>query len=70
MTCGYKVIYSSLQDAEAAYHRTPRRPNIGENGPLLPYYCERHGGFHLGHFTRGQAWKAWAAEIYARVFQR
>jgi hypothetical protein len=65
--CDWKLTYATLAEAEDAYHRTP--PRKQRPGALLPYRCEEHGGFHLGHFdTLGKrAFAAWGAETYNKV---
>jgi hypothetical protein len=61
--CDWKRTYETLAEAEDAYHRTTP---INRPGTLLPYRCERHGGFHLGHFSPlGRlAFEGWGAETY------
>jgi hypothetical protein len=65
MDCDYKVVYSSLADAEDGYWRTPPG-RIQRYGALLPYWGDAPQGFHLGHFdTLGKrAFLAWGAETY------
>lgn len=66
--CDWKVVYVTLGEAEDAYWRTPsdkkRLP-----GTLLPYFCDEHGGYHLGHWnTLGKrAYAGWGAEAYSKV---
>ena len=48
----------------------PREYNMGENPTaMLPYWCDEHSGFHLGHWTsHGQrARHFWGTEIYNRI---
>lgn len=66
-SCDYKVVYATLAEAEDAYHRTP--PRKQRPGSLLPYWCKKHGGFHLGHFDwlGPIAYHGWGADVYAKV---
>ena len=66
--CATKVLYQTAWEAEDAYHRTPNKP-WPEPGALLPYWCEKHGGFHLGHFDSlgRRALAGWGAELYGKV---
>jgi hypothetical protein len=65
--CSWKVVYASLAEAEEAYWRTPETKP--KHGSLLPYWCDEHSGFHLGHWTsHGQrARHFWGTEIYNRI---
>ena len=65
--CDWKVVYATLDEAEAAYWRTPATKP--KHGHLLPYRCDEHGGFHLGHFDpRGQrARDAWGGQAQGAV---
>jgi len=50
--CDWKVTYPTLSEAEDACYRTPSvEPRTGF---LLPYRCEEHDGFHIGHTRTGR----------------
>jgi hypothetical protein len=53
--CDWKVTFATLAEAEDAYHLTPSVEK--RTGFLLPYRCDEHGGFHLGHTRTGRKTK-------------
>lgn len=67
--CDWKLVYPTLRLAEEAAERTPEDRSDGHKaGPLLPYWCAAHRGFHIGHFTRGRAYRSWGHDLYSKVF--
>lgn len=65
--CDWKITYTTLAEAEDGYHRTPALEK--RRGFLLPYWCDKHDGYHLGHFNSlgKRALKGWGAFIYNSV---
>lgn len=64
--CDWKVAYARWCDAEDAAERTP--DDHPSTGPIIPYWCEAHAGWHNGHFSRRRAYENWGHELYSKVF--